>query len=305
MTPVVRRARVIAICVWVATGLTVIAQTPPAFRAHSHVVMLQVAVHDDDGAPAANLTKNEFRILDDGVLQEIEFFLSEDQPVAIGLVVDNSTSMAPKRVEVIAAAEAFVASGNPHDELFTVNFSTWVSLGLPEGVAFTSDRAVLGQALAKIGARGQTAMYDGLAVALAHVDKSALDRKVLIVLSDGDDNRSRVSFDDVFEQALRSNATIYAVGVFDPIEGGDRKALERLAETTGGLAFFPKQVSEVRSVLHQISVDVRHRYTIGYVPSHAVEGGDAVRTIKVAAVDPKDREPLRVRTRTGYLTPVH
>ena len=293
---------VIAAVVCVGLGVTGLAQMP-TFRAKSDLVVLQVAVHDDDGQPVASLTQNEFRIWEDGVLQTIQFFVREDHPVAIGLVVDNSTSMAPKRDEVIAAAEAFVQASNPHDALFTVNFSDRVSFGLPAGVPFTSDRASLNEALSTIGARGQTALYDALAAALAHVEKSALDRKVLVVVSDGEDNRSRIGFDDVFERALRSNATIYTVGIFDLFEGGDRKALERLAETTGGLAFFPKRVREIRVALDRISVDVRHRYTIGYVPA-SPGAHDRVRRIKVDAVDPDDREPLRARARTGYLSPV-
>ncbi len=281
----------------VTLGATALAQT---FRAHSDLVVLQVSVHDRHAEPVPNLTQDAFQVFEDGVPQHIDFFVSEDQPVAIGLVVDNSGSMEPKRAEVIAGAEAFVRASNPDDALFTVNFNEHVFFGLPEGTAFTSDPDRLHQALLTIGAQGQTAMYDAVAVALEHVGTSPLDRHVLVVLSDGKDNRSRLTFDDVMARALRSNASIYAVGIFDALEGGDRPALEHLADATGGLAFFPGKLAEVRRVLDRICLDVRHRYTIGYTPTNGTAQG-GFRTVKVTAVDPKDHQSLSVRARSGYV----
>ena len=275
----------------------VLAQT---FRAQSDLVVLQVSVHDRHSKPVPNLTKDAFRVREDGVRQEVRFFVSEDQPVAIGLVVDNSTSMTPKRADVIEAAEAFVRASNPEDALFTVNFNEHVSFGLQPPVEFTSDRAVLREALLTIGARGQTAMYDGIAVGLDRVNESPLDRRVLVVVSDGKDNRSRLSFEDVLARALRSNAAIYAVGFFDEVEGGDRPALERLAETTGGLAFFPEELRDVGRVLEQISLDVRHRYTIGYSSTNPKRDG-TFRKVTVTAIDPDGGHQLRVHARSGYV----
>jgi VWFA-related protein len=285
-----------AIGLAIAGGASVLGQS---FRAHSDLVVLQVSVHDKDAEPVSNLTRDDFRIMEDGVRQDIQFFVSEDQPVAIGLIVDNSGSMEPKRREVIEAAEAFARGSNPADAIFVVNFNETVSLALPEGVPFTSDLAVLHDALGTIAARGQTALFDGIGVGLVHVNESPLDRKVLVVVSDGDDNRSRLTMEDVFGRAMRSSAAIYTVGVFDKIEGGNKKVLEKLAEGTGGLAFFPETIPDIRRVLNQICLDVRHRYTLGYVPSNTAVDG-RFRRVRVDAVDREHRRSLRVHARTGY-----
>jgi VWFA-related protein len=178
-----------------AFGARVIAQT---FKAQSDLVVLQVAVHDRHSAAVPSLPREAFLVYEDAAPQDIRFFLNEDRSVAVGLVVDNSISMSPKRREVIAAAEAFARSSNPDDKLFTVNFNERVWFGLPEGVPFTSDLSVLHDALQRISARGRTAMYDGLAAALDHVNTSELDQKVLIVVSDGGDNESRLDFNGLF-----------------------------------------------------------------------------------------------------------
>jgi Ca-activated chloride channel family protein len=275
---------------------------PQVFRAQSDLVVLQVAVHDRRSAPVSNLTRDEFQVFEDRVPQDIRFFVSDDRPVAAGLVVDGSMSMSGKRAQVIAAAEAFARSSNPADALFTVSFNEHVRFGLPEGTPFTSDLSALHDALSSIEARGQTAMYDGLAAALDHVDTSSISDRVLIVVSDGRDNSSHVGFGEVLERAKRSSAVIYAVGLFDAIEGGDRRGLRRLAEATGGVAVFPDRTQDVRDALDRIATDIRHRYTIGYVSTNARRDG-TFRTVTVLAVDRTHHKPLQVRARTGYLAP--
>jgi Ca-activated chloride channel family protein len=271
-----------------------------AFRAQSDLVVLQIAVHDRHAAPVADLTASDFRIFEDQVPQAVGFFVSEDRPVAVGLAVDNSMSMFNKREEVIAAADAFARSSNRQDSIFTVNFNERVSFGLPAQWPFTSDLEMLHRALLTIAAQGQTAMYDGIAAALDHLNESSLDQKVLVVVSDGKDNRSHLTFNDVLERALRSNAVIYTVGIFDDLEGGDARALRRLADTTGGFAFFPQKVPEIGTALDRISVDIRHRYTLGYVSTNARRDG-TFRKIKVMALDHSTRKPLDVRVRSGYV----
>jgi Ca-activated chloride channel family protein len=294
------RARIafsIAALACVAASATPLAQV---FRAASDLVVLQVAVHNRRDEPVADLTKNEFSVWEDGVAQEVRFFDSWDQPVAIGLVVDNSASMMPKRREVVEAAQAFVKGSNPDDHVFTVNFNERVSFGLPDSVLFSSDPDVLHRAVSTIGASGQTALYDAVSVGLERVAMSSLDQRVLVVISDGTDNRSRLPYKDVLQRAMRANTVIYAVGIFDPIDGGNRKALKELATTTGGMAFFPEKLDEVRAVLDRICLDVRHRYTIGYVSTNHKRDG-AFRKIRVTAVDRERRRPLEARARTGYL----
>jgi VWFA-related protein len=293
----VRIALSLAALACVAGSSTSIAQV---FRAASDLVVLQVAVHNNKEEPVADLTKAEFRVWEDGVPQEVRFFESWDQPVAIGLVVDNSASMMPKRKEVVEGAHAFVRGSNPDDHVFTINFNERVSFGLPEGMLFSSDPAVLHRAVSTIGTSGQTALYDAVSVGLERVVLSSLDQRVLVVISDGTDNRSRTQYKDLLQRAMRANTVIYAVGIFDPIDGGNRKALRELASTTGGIAFFPEKLDEVRTVLDRICLDVRHRYTIGYVSTNHKRDG-AIRKIKVSAVDRERRRALDARARTSYL----
>lgn len=275
---------------------------PQTFRAASDLVVLQVAVQDGGGRVVTDLPASAFRIWEDGVPQAIRFFINEDRPVAIGLVVDNSTSMRSKRREVGEAAEAFARASHPADELFLVDFNEHVWLGLPEGVAFTSDRQILHDALAATRAEGQTALYDAVAVGLEHLKASALDEHVLVVVSDGADNRSRRRLPQILEAATGSSARIYTVGIFDDVEGGDRKLLRRLAEATGGLPFFPETLRDVRGALDRIAIDVRQRYTMGYVPSNGRRDG-SFRTLKVSAADPRNGKTLQVRARNGYRAP--
>lgn len=273
------------------------------FHAQSDLVVLQVAVHDRHSAAVEGLPRDAFAVYEDQTPQEIRFFLNEDRPVAVGLVVDNSISMASRRHDVIGGVDAFARSSNRDDSLFIVNFNEHVWFGLPDGMAFTSDRAVLHDALQGISARGRTAMYDGLAVALEHVNTSPLDQKVLILVSDGGDNESRLDFDGLLQRALRSNAMIYAIGIFDDAtRGGDRKALRRLADGTGGVAYFPDKAAQIGETLDRIARDIRHRYTIGYVSTNSRRDG-SFRKVKVTAVDQQTHRPLQVQVRTGYLAP--
>jgi VWFA-related protein len=207
-------------------------QVPPAFHSQANLVVLQVAVVDKDSM-VPGLSQQQFVVFEDGVRQEIRFFVREDRPVAVGLVVDNSTSMMNKRTAVAAAAEAFARSSNPDDALFTMNFNERSWLGLPENMPFTSDRSILHDTLAGLQAKGTTALYDGLSAALDHVVLSPLDRRVLILVSDGGDNGSRLELREILDKVRRSNAVIYTVGVFDDISGGDRKALKAIASASG------------------------------------------------------------------------
>jgi len=270
------------------------------FRAESDLVVLQVAVQDRRAQPVSNLTQQSFEVWEDRVPQEIRIFLAEDRPAAVGLVVDNSTSMVNKRDDVVIAAEAFARSSNPADALFLVNFDERPYFALPPSRPFTSDQDLFRDAIRSIGAHGQTALFDAIAMALDHVNESELDQKALVVVSDGNDNRSTKGFQDVLDRALRSNVVIYAVGIYDPVEGADRKILTKLADASGGLVFFPERPADIGKVLERISSDIRHRYTLGYVSTNSRHDGQ-FRQLRVAVVDPVTHKPLRVHVRSGYL----
>ena len=218
----------------------------------------------------------------------------------MGLVVDHSTTMRPKLAEVSAAARTFVRSSNREDEMFVVNFNENVSLGLPGTIRFTDSTTELENAIAAIHTGGQTALYDAIAKGLEELQAGSRDKKVLIVVSDGGDNASAHSLAQVMKLAGQSSAVIYTVGIFDE-DDPDRNpgVLKRLAQATGGEAFLPGQPSEVVAICERIARDIRHQYTIGYVPSNLTRDG-AYRAIRVVA-RAKGHDRLSVRTRTGYI----
>jgi VWFA-related protein len=277
----------------------------PAFRISVNVdlVVLHATVTDRQGGFVSDLNEQGFEVYEDRAPQPIRLFKSEDVPVTVGLVVDHSTTMRPKIDEVSAAARTFVRSSNSEDEMFVVNFNEKVSLGLPATIRFTNDVAALQKAIGNAATGGQTALYDASAKALEELEGGSRDKKVLIVLSDGGDNKSRLSLDQVMRLAAQSSAVIYTVGLFDANDP-DRNpgVLKRLAQATGGEAFLPGEVSEAVAICERIARDIRHQYTIGYVPLNQAHNG-AYRAIRVVARG-KGHDRLSVRTRTGYIPAV-
>jgi VWFA-related protein len=200
---------------------------------------------------------------------------------------------------VIAAATSFVDASNPQDEMFTINFNEDVWPGLPHGLPFTSDRDELKRALLRAGTRGRTALFDALRTSLEHLQSGQRQKKVLIVISDGGDNASTTRFEDVLATALRMNAVIYTISIYDEQNReGDKRILKKLAAVTGGEAFFPRHVTEASSILGRIARDIRSGYTIGYIPAASHDGYRPVRV----TVNATDRRKLRVRARSGYVS---
>ena len=300
---------------WIVAGLALIAwpvhvstdsqqnrQDLPKFSSTASVrrVVLYATVRGEDGF-VADLTANDFTILEDGKQQKLLEFQREDVPVAIGLLIDNSRSMLTRRDAVVEAANTFVRATNPQDDIFVLHFNEQLSYGLPRDVPFTADRALLGEALDRMQLDGRTALYAAIAEGLSHLGKSNLTKKALIVISDGGDNVSQVTLDDVVTQADLSGASFYGIGIYDPDDGdADPKTLRNLANRTGGESFFPERLDEVRSLCERIALTMRNQYTLSYSPPTA----DTKRTyhrIDVKVKDPKKRK-LTVRTRTGYYT---
>jgi VWFA-related protein len=282
----------------------VVRQDPDAgsFRISVDValVVLQATVTDRQGSVVSTLGERDFEVDEDGIPQHIQLFKNEDIPVTAGLVVDHSTSMWPKMAEVIAAARAFVRSSNREDEMFVVNFNENVSLGLPATVRFSDRTAELEQAILQTGTRGMTALYDAIFKGLEEVQAGSREKKVLIVVSDGGDNASRHSLEQVMKLAEESSAVIYTIGVFDESDQEKNPAvLKRLANATGGETFVPVELDEVVAICERIARDIRHQYTIGYVPINRSRDGD-FRHIRLIA-RAKGQGKLSVRTRSGYI----
>ena len=268
------------------------------FRTKVEEVVLHATVVDDKQRIVTNLDKTAFTVFEDGRPQPITSFRHEDIPVAMGIVVDNSGSMREKRQKVNAAALNLVRSSNPSDEVFIVNFNDEYYLDQD----FTANINKLKQGLEKIEARGGTALYDALVASAEHLRQNArLEKKVILVVTDGEDNASSESL----EQAVRhlqveNGPTIYAIGILGDEEHPRRakRALEVMSQRTGGIAFFPRTLDEVDEISRSVAHDIRNQYTIGYKPSNPKSSG-GYRSVKVDAHS-HSYGRLTVRTKSGY-----
>jgi Ca-activated chloride channel homolog len=271
-----------------------------SFSVDVNLVVLHATVVDKKGGFVSDLGKQNFEVFEDGKPQTIQYFSHEDVPVAVGLLVDNSGSMRPKRPDVTAAAESFVQASNPQDHMFIINFNENPTFGLGNTKLFSANVADLEKALNGVPARGKTALYDAILMGLDHVKKSSLDKKVLIVVSDGGDNASRHTLAQVLEAAERSNVIIYTVGLFDEYdEDRNPGVLKKIARATGGECFLPLQIAKVVEISDEIARDIRNQYTIGYLPSNQ-NFNSGYRSIQVKATGPHHAKYV-VRTRTGYM----
>jgi VWFA-related protein len=261
-------------------------------------VLLHATVVDDKQHIVTDLDKAAFTVYEDGKPQKIIAFHHEDIPVAMGIVIDNSGSMREKRAKVNQAALNLVRSSNPQDEVFVVNFNDEYYLDQD----FTNDLLKLKEALEKIDTSGGTALYEALVASSEHLKTNArLERKVIFVVTDGEDNASR----DTLEQAVKllqeeNGPSVYAIGILGDEEHPKRakRALEIVTQRTGGLAFFPKTLDEVDEISRQVAHDIRNQYTIGYKPTNPRASG-GFRQIRVEA-KVKGHSKMVVRTKSGY-----
>jgi len=268
------------------------------FRKDVEEVVLHATVVDDKQRIITTLDKSDFNVFEDGHPQTITSFRHEDIPVAMGIVVDNSGSMREKRQKVNAAALNLVRASNSNDEVFIVNFNDEYYLDQD----FTSNINKLKEGLEKIETRGGTALYDAVVASAEHLKKEAkLEKKVIFVVTDGDDNESA----ETLEQAVRrlqgdGGPTVYSIGILEAEEHPKhaKRALQIMSERTGGLAFFPKTLDEVDAISRTVAHDIRTQYTIGYKPSTPKNQG-GYRQVKVDARS-HDHGKLTVRTKSGY-----
>ncbi|HEV2349167.1 MAG TPA: VWA domain-containing protein [Terriglobia bacterium] len=276
---------------------------PYTIKVDVNMVVLHATVENHKGVLVSGLSQSDFQVYEDGAQQEIKNFSHEDIPVTVGLVIDNSGSMAPKRQEVITAALAFAHSSNPQDQMFVISFNEHVRFGLPANTLFTDQVGQLQIALSGMVADGETALYDAVAAALEHLKKGNRDKKVLIVVSDGADNASKHRLKEVMATAVQSEAIIYALGLYDP-DDPDRNpgVLKELARATGGEAFMPESIREIIPICERVARDIRNQYTIAYTPANRKQDG-AYRVIQVKVGAPGHGR-LLVRTRAGYYAPV-
>ncbi len=267
------------------------------FKKKVEEVLLHATVVDQRQHLVTGLRQNDFMVFEDGRPMPITSFHQEDIPVAIGIVIDNSGSMRDKRQKVNQAALNLVRASNPQDQVFIVNFNDEYYLDQD----FTSDLNRLREGLEHIESRGGTALYDAVVASADHLAKGArLERKVLLIVTDGEDNASRESLEQCVRRMQDLNGpTVYSIGILGDDREAHRakRALTALALQTGGVAFFPKDLNEVDNISRQVAHDIRNQYTIGYKPTDPNRPG--YRSVRVEAHSPAYKS-LVVRTRSGY-----
>lgn len=273
--------------------------SPSKIAVSVDLVLVPVKVTDANGAFVTGLQLDNFRVFENGQLQQLTVFDEGDTPVTVGLVVDHSRSMRPKLRDVVLAVSSFAHSSNSQDEMFVVDFNDDVSIELMKGKAFSNNSKELEQAVNAVSARGRTALYDAVGEGLNHLQYGHLGKKALIIISDGGDNASHLKFSDVLARAHQSQALIYSIALTGSSEAEENPGLlRRLCKATGGIAYFPSEGESVANISREIARDLREQYTLGYVP-HGAQGSEAFRKLEVK-VNAPGKGRLRIRTRQGY-----
>ena len=269
----------------------------PTFRADTRLVILPISVADKSGKLITNLTQQSFKVFENGAEQPIKIFKREDVPVSIGIIIDNSGSMRDKRQKVETASIDLVKASNPRDEVFIVNFNDEAYLD----VEMTSEMKKLEEGVARIDSRGGTAMRDAISMSIDYLKKEGKrQKKVLLVVTDGNDNASAIKLETLVTRAQQNEILIYAIGLLNEEERREAKLAERalnsITRESGGLSFYPKSVADVEQITLQVAHEIRNQYTIAYSPL-VQEMDGSFRQIKVTVNGPG--RPI-VRTRTGY-----
>lgn len=310
MTDSMRSAVAILAALGAAAGLTAGAQQDgaddalPSFRAGVDVVSLNVTVTDADNRFVTDLDQENFQIFEDGVLQEITFFSRARLPIALSVLIDTSASMDKRMRTAQEAAIGFSRSLGPDDLAEIIDFDGRVEI-LQD---FTNDLELLGEAIRQTSAGGSTSLYNALYVALKDLSKAPLRpsevrRQAIVMLSDGEDTSSLITFDEVLELAKRSETGIYTIGLQEEEDerSGFREAdfvLRQLAYETGGRAFFPEDVNDLPAIYQQISDEIASQYSVGYISANPLRNGQWRRTVVRV-----DRERTTARTKQGYYAP--
>jgi Ca-activated chloride channel homolog len=267
------------------------------FKKEVEEVVLHAIVVDDQNHLITSLVRDNFQVFEDGRAQELTFFRKEHVPVALGILIDNSGSMLPKRTKVNEAALQLVSASQHEDRVFVVNFGEDAFLDQD----YTGDVGKLKAALERVGTQGSTALYDALIASADHLSQGASQqKKVLLVVTDGRDNASQTTFAEVLRKLQSKNGpVVYTIALEQNgrASESDRQSLRTLSEQTGGAAFFPESIDEVQSIARSIAQDIRSQYVIGYRSSNLQTAG-TYHAIQVQANSAGAR--LRVSTRSGY-----
>jgi Ca-activated chloride channel family protein len=271
-----------------------------SLNVNSDLMELHVSVLDELDRTVSGLTRENFQVMENGVNQKITVFKHEDIPVSLGLVLDNSRSIEPRKARLDAAALSFVRQSNPEDETFVIHFDFEPRLDRD----FTTNLPELEKTLAASKPFGQTAIYDAILLALENMKKAKNQKKVLLLVTDGLDNASKARLDQVLEEVKRSRVSIVVVGLLSAAEGEKaEQTLTKISEVSGGRAYFPEDVDQAKTYMEKIARDLRTQYTIGYVPSDSGHDG-SWRSVRVNIIPPAGTKTrLEADYRHGYYRP--
>jgi Ca-activated chloride channel family protein len=267
------------------------------FSLDTNLVPLYVSVLDKNNKLVTNIPQSAFHVFENNIEQPLKTFKREDVPVSIGIIIDNSGSMREKRPKVAAAALEMIKASNPQDEVFIVDFNDVPYLDAP----FTNNIKKLEQVLDRIDTKGGTAMRDAISMSIDYAKKDGKrSKKVLVVITDGNDNTSQETLEQLVRKCRESEVLIYCIGLLSEEEPREARAAKRalndLATFSGGLAYYPKSLSEVETITPQIANEIRNQYLLAYSPTNAALDG-TFRSIKVTVKAPGNPT---VRTRNGY-----
>jgi Ca-activated chloride channel family protein len=269
------------------------------------MVVVGVTVTDPDGRIVTGLNRDDFKVYDEKVPQQIASFSAEDAPASVGIIFDSSASMANKVERSKAAAVEFFKTSNPDDEFMLIGFNDRPSLLS----TFTSKLEALQDSLLVMPASGRTAMLDAIYLGLGEMKRARSNRKALVVISDGVDNNSRYTEREVERAVKESDTQIYAIGILEPAafrwlpgEESGPALLSRLANISGGNMFPAGSADELPGIARKISLELRNEYVIAYKPSNLIRDG-SWRHINLEVAPPDSRSSLRVYKRAGYYAP--
>ena len=272
------------------------------YTLHQNVdeVLLSCTVIDEKGHPVEDLTQKDFRVWEDNAPQRTSSFRHQDLPVSLGILVDNSGSMRDKRTAVNGAAMNLLHESNPKDAAFIVNFNDHAYLDQ----GFTSDLVALHRGLAHFDTRGTTALFDAVAASADELAKHAkLEKQVLLIVSDGADNASRLNEQEAIRRVQNlGGPVVYTIGLLYDSSPREyeraHESLQSLSDDTGGIAYFPRSLGEVDKIASEVAEDIRNQYTVGYHSTKAASLG-GYRVVHVEVISPHHGK-LTVRTRRGY-----
>src|SRR6266702_1133026 len=306
-----RRAAIIGATITLSLILSLHAQQSknsgqsPTIKVDVDLTLVNATVTDPQSRVVTGLEREHFQLWEDKVEQKIEYFSSEDVPLSLGIVFDVSGSMKDKLSAARDAAVTFLKTGNPDDEYFLVEFSN-----RPEVASdFTTDVSKLQSKLIFTPAKGMTAMYDAVYVGLEKLKAGSNPKKALLLITDGEDNRSRYTFQNVKEFVKEQDVQIYAIGIVDQwnsqLGAGHtgRAMIEELSDLTGGRSFFPDSVYELEDICTKIAVELKNQYVIGYHSTNAAKDGKW-RKLRLKINPPKGIQHLNVRSKSGYYAPM-